>query len=102
MTNISYICSMKKIFAYILVNMFTWNPDKSLEIVREFMDGEMGSQKKSFPAVKKSQVNNPTPNYKSKKEEALKSLEYLKSKQVKTKQDKDSIYTLEMVLKSMG
>jgi hypothetical protein len=38
---------MKKIFAYILVNMFTWNPDKSLEIVREFMDGEMGSQKKN-------------------------------------------------------
>lgn len=82
--------------------MFTWNPDKSLEIVREFMDGDMGPQKNPYPAVKKSQVSNPTPNYKSKKEEVLKSLEYLKSKQVKTKQDKDSIYTLEMVLKSMG
>jgi hypothetical protein len=93
---------MKKIFAYILVNMFTWNPDKSLEIVREFMDDEMGSQKKSFTAVKKSHVNNPTSNPKSKKEEVLQSLEYLKSKQVKTKQDKESIYTLEMVLKSMG
>jgi len=93
---------MKKIFAYILVNMFTWNPDKSLEIVREFMGDEVGTQKKSFPVVKKSQVNNPTSNPKSKKEEVLQSLEYLKSKQVKTKQDKDSIYTLEMVLKSMG
>jgi hypothetical protein len=93
---------MKKIFAYILVNMFTWNPDKSLEIVREFMDGDVVPQKNPYPAVKKSQVSNPTPNYKSKKEEVLKSLEYLKSKQVKTKQDKDSIYTLEMVLKSMG
>jgi hypothetical protein len=82
--------------------MFTWNPDKSLEIVREFMDDEMGSQKKSFTAVKKSHVNNPTSNPKSKKEEVLQSLEYLKSKQVKTKQDKESIYTLEMVLKSMG
>lgn len=82
--------------------MFTWNPDKSLEIVREFMNDELGTQKKSFSAVKKSQVNNPTPNPKSKKEEVLKSLEYLKSKQVKTKQDKDSIYTLEMVLKSMS
>ena len=82
--------------------MFTWNPDKSLEIVREFMDGDVVPQKNPYPAVKKSQVSNPTPNYKSKKEEVLKSLEYLKSKQVKTKQDKDSIYTLEMVLKSMG
>jgi hypothetical protein len=82
--------------------MFTWNPDKSLEIVREFLDNESVPQKKSFPVVKKSQVNNPVSNPKSKKEEVLQSLEYLKSKQVKTKQDKDSIYTLEMVLKSMG
>lgn len=93
---------MKKIFAYILVNMFTWNPDKSLEIVREFMGDEVDTQKKSFPVVKKPKVNNPTPNPKSKKEEVLQSLEYLKSKEVKTKQDKDSIYTLEMVLKSMA
>jgi hypothetical protein len=28
-------------------------------------------------------------------------LEYLKNKPVKTKQDKDSIYSLEMVLKNM-
>jgi hypothetical protein len=82
--------------------MFTWNPDKSLDIVREFMVDEVDAQKKSFPAFKKSQVKNPTPNPKSKKEEVLQSLEYLKSKQVKTKQDKESIYTLEMVLKSMG
>ncbi len=82
--------------------MFTWIPDKSLEIVREFLDNESVPQKKSFPVVKKSQVNNPVSNPKSKKEEVLQSLEYLKSKQVKTKQDKDSIYTLEMVLKSMG
>ena len=93
---------MKKIFAYILVNMFTWNPDKSLEIVREFLGNESVPQKKSFSVVKKTQANNSTQNPKSKKEEVLQSLEYLKSKQVKTKQDKDSIYTLEMVLKSMG
>jgi len=82
--------------------MFTWNPDKSIEIVREFLDNESVPQKKLSPVVKKSQVNNPTQKPKSKKEEVLQSLEYLKSKQVKTKQDKDSIYTLEMVLKSMG
>ena len=37
----------------------------------------------------------------SKKQELLSSLEYLKNKKVKTKQDQDSIYIIEMVLKSM-
>jgi hypothetical protein len=40
-------------------------------------------------------------NDKSKKNEVISSLEYLKNKSVKTKQDKDSIYSLEMVLKNM-
>lgn len=38
---------------------------------------------------------------KSKKDEIIQSLNYLKSKEVKTKQDRDSIYTLEMVLRNM-
>lgn len=38
----------------------------------------------------------------NKKQELLSSLEYLKNKKVKTKQDRDSIYTIEMVLKSMS
>lgn len=37
----------------------------------------------------------------TKKNEVLNSLEYLKNKSVKTKQNKDSIYSLEMVLKNM-
>ena len=36
-----------------------------------------------------------------KKTELLKSLEYLKSKKSPSKQDKESIYTIEMVLKYM-
>jgi len=36
-----------------------------------------------------------------KKEELMKSLDYLKSKKSPTKQDKESIYTIEMVLKNM-
>jgi hypothetical protein len=42
-----------------------------------------------------------TPKSVDKKEELKKSLEYLKSKKNPTKQDKDSIYTIEMVLKNM-
>jgi hypothetical protein len=38
---------------------------------------------------------------KDSKQELLNSLSYLKNKKVKTKQDKESIYTLEMVLKNM-
>lgn len=44
---------------------------------------------------------NSVPKSNSKKQELIDSLEYLKSKKVKTKNDKDSIYTLEMVLKNM-
>lgn len=37
----------------------------------------------------------------NKKDELLTSLEYLKNKKIKTKKDKESIYTIEMVLKTM-
>lgn len=37
----------------------------------------------------------------NKKQEIIESLEYLKSKEVKTKQDQISIYTLEVILKGM-
>ena len=45
----------------------------------------------------KPYITKPT----DKKTELMKSLEYLKSKKSPTKQDKDSIYTIEMVLKNM-
>ena len=38
---------------------------------------------------------------KSKKDELIESLQYLKSKSSKTKQDRESIYTLEIVLNNM-
>ena len=38
---------------------------------------------------------------KTKRDEVIESLSYLKSKEFKTKQDRESIYTLEVVLKSM-
>ena len=101
MADFSYICNMKKIFAYVLVNMFTWDPDKSMEIVREFL----GDKEPVKPTVNKVVVSNQPQQKKaqpkSKRDELLESLKYLKSKEVKTKQDKESIYTLEMVLKNM-
>jgi hypothetical protein len=38
---------------------------------------------------------------KSKRDELVDSLNYLKSKEFKTKQDRESIYTLEVILKNM-
>lgn len=91
---------MKKIFAYCLVNLFTWNPDKSLEIVREFLnDSPQNIVDKSKTIVKVEEKKKVQP--KNKRDELLQSLKYLKSKEVKTKQDKESIYTLEMILKNM-
>lgn len=96
---------MIKIIAYCLVNLFTWDPDKSIEIVREFICNQppikpsvkpvTSTQKSSHVPQKKSQP-------KSKRDEILESLKYLKSKENKTKQDKESIYTLEMILKNMS
>ena len=40
-------------------------------------------------------------NKKNNKSEIIQSLSYLKSKKEKTKQDKENIYTLEMVLKNL-
>ena len=45
----------------------------------------------------------PIKEYKSDKvQEITESLKYLKSKEVKTKQDKESIYTLETILKNFS
>lgn len=93
---------MDKILAYILVNLVTWNPDKSREIVREFFGGK--SVVKPSVSTKIStttQQQKKTPP-KSKRDELLESLDYLKSKKTKTKKDRESIYTLEMILKNMS
>jgi hypothetical protein len=52
-----------------------------------------------FEYVKPSLVE--TPRVSDKKQEIIASLNYLKNKPIKSKQDKESIYSLEMVLKNM-
>lgn len=94
---------MKKVFAYIIVNIFTWNPDKSLEIVREFLCDNNNNVKNNVKSTpNKITVHNSPLKPKDKKIEIIDSLNYLKSKTNKTKQDKESIYTLEMILKNIS
>ncbi len=52
-----------------------------------------------FEYVKPSVVE--TPRVSDKKQEIIASLNYLKNKAIKSKQDKESIYSLEMVLNNM-
>lgn len=59
---------------------------------------------KTVQPVKKIVKEVPKPRLKkpkSKKDEILEALDYMKSKKGKTKKDKESIYMLEMVLKNM-
>jgi len=72
--------------------------DKLKNIIND-LNLKIESQNKIITYLK-SKVKTPN-NDKSKKIEILDALKYLKSKKTKTKKDKESIYTLEMVLKNM-
>ena len=108
---------MRKLLLYFLVNSFLKDSDKSFEIVKNIANNSKPKMKfvdiyeGLFDDKKEVEFeidglidheeieSNRKP--KSKKDELLASLSYLKSKPNKTKQDRESIYTLEMVLKSM-
>lgn len=106
---------MKKILLYLLVESFTKDSNKSLEIVKEITSNTKRPRLKLPKSVVKDkivdiyeglfeevkEVEFEVVKPKTKKEELIESLNYLKSKDNKTKQDRESIYTLEMVLKSM-
>lgn len=106
---------MKKILLYLLIDSFTKDSDKSLELVKEISSNSKGRKFKLPKSVVKQKVidiyeglfdDNKEIEFevvrpKTKKDELIESLNYLKSKETKSKQDKESIYTLEMVLKSM-
>jgi hypothetical protein len=92
---------MKKLFIYLIIRLTTRHAETACKIYQKIYDPESirpiinVSQSTETPSV----VTVETP--KSKKQEIVDSLNYLKSKPVKTKKDKESIYSLEMVLKNM-
>jgi hypothetical protein len=108
-----------KTLRFLLINLFIRDHIKTLEII----NGLDGAPKKS-PSQKKTpkqkkvygdmssllltvedddvfvepvKVSKP----KSKRDEILEGLNYLKSKEIKTVKDKESIYTLELLLRGM-
>lgn len=88
---------MNKILAYFLVQLVTKDPNKSMDIVRELLNKPNKVERNKSISPSTSIASNSN---KSKNEELVSSLNYLKSKKIKTKQDKESIYTLEMILKN--
>jgi len=108
-----------KTLKFLLINLFIRDHRKTLEIINglDCAQKKTPSQKKS-PKQKKGygdmssllliveddnvfvepvKVSKP----KSKRDEILEGLNYLKSKEIKTVKDKESIYTLELLLRGM-
>ena len=95
---------MKELLKYLAIRCTTRHAKTALEVYNYlypkqkeivYIETPVYTQVENNVSVKSVPVSN------SKKDEVIESLKYLKSKKVKTKQDKDSIYSLEMVLKSM-
>jgi hypothetical protein len=93
-----------KLLKYLIIYRTTKDPMMAAKIYQMIYHPEI---KQSFMSVVKEPVLQYSdkiveiPKSVSKREELMKSLEYLKSKKSPTKQDKESIYTIEMVLKNM-
>jgi hypothetical protein len=95
-----------KLLKYLIIFRTTKDPMMAAKIYQMIYHPELTQStivSINEPALSYSQPQPVSPvNVRSKKDELLASLEYLKNKKVKTKQDRDSIYTIEMVLKSMS
>jgi hypothetical protein len=98
---------MKKLFYYLVIRCTTRHAETAIKIYQSIYHSENGNP--VINITKTESVNNQSKQMNvvgiqsipNKKQEIVDSLNYLKSKKVKTKQDKDSIYSLEMVLKNM-
>ena len=96
---------MKKLFIYLIIRLTTRHAKTAVEIYEKIYNPKKTIKKdKVLKEVESKKVNKNTHQKFSvnpKKQEVLDSLQYLKSKEVKSKQDKSSISMLEGVLASM-
>jgi hypothetical protein len=95
---------MKELLKYLVIRCTTRHAKTALEVYNTLYPKQtevIYVEKPVYTQVENSMSVTSVPVSNSKKDEVLESLNYLKSKKVKTKQDKESIYSLEMVLKNM-
>lgn len=101
-----------KTLRFLLINFFVKDHKKTLEIIEsidfDYRSGfenynkvDMSSWLEEEEVRENSPVTQTKPKQKSKKDELIDGLNYLKSKSNKTIKDKESIYTLEILLKNM-
>jgi hypothetical protein len=93
-----------KLLKYLIIYRTTKDPMMAAKIYQMIYHPEIKHSTISVAQEPTLQYSNTEPSTikpMDKKTELMKSLEYLKSKKSPTKQDKDSIYTIEMVLKNM-
>lgn len=90
-----------KLLKYLIIRLTTKGSDNAIKVYNTLYPNV--PQPIYQPQVVKQSINVPNSPLKpmDKKQEMIESLEYLKSKSVKSKQDKESISMLEAVLKNM-
>ena len=88
---------MEKLLVLLLIRLIVKDTDESIKIYNAIFKPTVDTSK--FGNVS---VTPPQPKPVTKREELLESLEFLKNKKVKTKQDKESIDIINSVLKNMA
>jgi len=90
---------MKKLFCYLIIRLTT---RRALNVVKIFETiYHTKSEEKKVIIINKPTELKDTGTVKSKKQEIVDAINYIKSKTEKTKKDKESLYSLEMVLKNL-
>jgi hypothetical protein len=91
---------MKNIIRYGIIRLLSKDTNTAMKVY-EFLFSNKTETEKNKVLVKEEVIEKKGEKSKNKKDDLMESLSYLKNKKVKTKQDKESIYTLEMILKNM-
>ena len=107
---------MRKLFNYLIIRITCRNAETAIAVYEKIYNPVVNQTiniTKNSETLKSHDVEQSQPLVSNKstivtvnknvdkKQEILDSLDYLKSKKIKTKQDRESIYSLEMVLKNM-
>jgi hypothetical protein len=92
-----------KLLKYLIIRATTKGSNEAINVYKTLYKPKVVTIPTEPLPIVKSVINVPNSPYKpmDKKQEMIESLEYLKGKSVKTKQDKESISMLEAILKSM-
>ncbi len=90
---------MKKLFCYLIIRLTTRRALNAVKIFETIYHTK--SEEKTIVIINNPTELKDTGKVKSKKQEIIDAINYLKSKTDKTKKDKESLYSLETVLKSM-